>query len=645
MRAIPRATNSAPTSRADAAGSYAVRRFACSDADVSGPTLSDARALLNRVFGHADFRGLQADVIGEVLEGRDVMAVLPTGGGKSFCYQIPAMLRPGVGLVVSPLIALMQDQVAALRAAGVAAARLDSTLDRDARRKQLAAAREGRLDLLYVSPEGLFAQGFLDVLEHCPIALIAIDEAHCVSQWGHDFRPDYRALGQLADRFPGVPRMAVTATADLKTQADIRTQLRLEHARSFVASFDRPNLALAAERKGARPQDRIVDLVRARRGKSGIVYAATRDHVEKIAANLQALNIPALAYHAGLDASLRAERQHRFQEEDDVVMAATIAFGMGVDKPDVRYVIHADSPKSIEAYWQEVGRAGRDGETAEGFCIYSAADLRRAVMFANQSNAAEQVKAVQIRKARQLFAFLDGLTCRRAGVRRYFGEENVEPCGVCDICTSPPVSIDATELAAKAISAVMRMDQRFGRGRVVNHLLGKSGDELDQRYASRSTFGIGADQPEALWRNVIEHLLFEGVLSEGEDERPTLSIGDEEAVRAIFRKERAVRIREAAKSARRSKEDRRAARAAKDAVREGFEGADAKLFEALKSWRRETAHANGVPPYVIFHDATLAAMVRTKPADLAALGRVSGIGEAKLKKYGAEVLAVLIAGC
>ena len=604
--------------------------------------LTAARETLQRVFGHDDFRGLQADVISEVLDGRDVMAVLPTGGGKSFCYQIPAMLRPGVGLVVSPLIALMQDQVAALRAAGVAAARLDSTQDRDARRECLDAARDGKLDLLYVSPEGLFAPGFLDFLETCPIALIAIDEAHCVSQWGHDFRPDYRALGALADRFPDTPRKAVTATADLKTQADIRTQLRLEHAKSFIASFDRPNLVLSAERKPPKPQERILDLVRARRGKSGIIYAATRDNVEKTADNLQRAGIPALAYHAGLDAGLRADRQHRFQEEDDVVMVATIAFGMGVDKPDVRYVIHADSPKSIEAYWQEVGRGGRDGETAEGFCIYSAADLRRAIMFANQSSASEQVKAVQIKKARQLFAYLDGLTCRRAGVRRYFGEEHVEPCGVCDICTDPPVSIDATELAAKAISAVMRMDQRVGRGRVVGHLLGRTGDGLDEQYASRSTFGIGADTPEPVWRNVIEHLLFEGVLSEGDDQRPTLSIGDEEAVRAIFRKERQVRIREAAKPARRSREERRAARSAE---KTGFSGEDSRLFEALRTWRRETAQTASVPPYVVFSDATLAGIVRAKPADLIALGRVSGIGEAKLKRYGAEVLAVVLAGC
>lgn len=612
---------------------------------MSDSTLSGARELLQRVFGHDDFRGLQGDVIAEVLEGRDVVAVLPTGGGKSFCYQIPAMLRPGVGLVISPLIALMQDQVAALRAAGVAAARLDSTVGAADRREWLDAAREGRLDLLYVSPEGLFAQGFLDFLQQCPIALIAIDEAHCVSQWGHDFRPDYRALGALAERLPGAPRMAVTATADLKTQADIRAQLKLEQAKSFIASFDRPNLVLTAERKSSRPQDRIFDLVRARRGKSGIIYAATRDHVEKIAANLQEAKVPALAYHAGLDASLRAARQHRFQEEDDVVMVATVAFGMGVDKPDVRYVIHADSPKSIEAYWQEVGRGGRDGDSAEGFCIYSASDLRRAIMFANQSTATEQIKAVQIRKARQLFAYLDGLTCRRAGVRRYFGEEKAEPCGVCDICTDPPAAIDATELAAKAVSAVMRMDQRVGRGRVIGHLIGRTGDGMDERYASRSTFGIGVDQPEPVWRNVIEHLLFEGVLGEGDDERPTLAVADQDAVRAIFRKERVICMREAAKPARRSKEDRRASRDARNSVKQGFDGADAKLFEALRLWRRETAQTNGVPPYVILHDATLAAIVRAKPADLDALGHVPGIGEAKLKKHGTELLAVVLAGC
>lgn len=607
-------------------------------------SLPGARETLQRVFGHSDFRGLQADVITEVLAGRDVMAVLPTGGGKSFCYQIPAILRPGVGLVVSPLIALMADQVAALRTAGVAAARLDSSLDRDARTQTLDAARAGKLDLLYVSPEGLFAPNFLDFLQQCPLALIAIDEAHCVSQWGHDFRPDYRALGKLADIFPEIPRIAVTATADLRTQDDIRTQLKLSHAKSFIASFDRPNLVLSAERKN-RPAERVLELVKARSGVSGIVYAGTRDNVESHAENLRKQGVDALAYHAGLDASVRSANQHRFQEQDNVVMVATIAFGMGVDKPDVRFVIHADPPKSIEAYWQEVGRAGRDGETAEGIALYGAGDLRRAIMFANQSTATEQIKAVQVKKARQLYSFLDGLTCRRGGVRRYFGEENVEPCGVCDICTDPPSSVDATELAAKAISAVLRMDQRVGRGRVVDHLLGKAPrDSFAEQHAKLSTFGIGQDTHEAMWRAVIEHLLFEGVLSEDETERPTLRVGDDEAARAIFRKERVIAMREPAKSGRRSKEERRGARDAKRAGQAGFTGADAKLFEALRTWRRETAQAADLPPYVIFHDATLAAIVSAKPQSLDALSRVPGIGEAKLKRYGPAVLAVAIAG-
>jgi ATP-dependent DNA helicase RecQ len=602
-------------------------------------TLDSARDTLHRVFGHADFRGLQADVIAEVLAGRDVMAVLPTGGGKSFCYQIPAMLRPGVGLVISPLIALMSDQVAALRAAGVAAAKLDSTLSSADRAAWLDTARAVKLDLLYISPEGLFAPNFIDFLRTIPLALIAIDEAHCVSQWGHDFRPDYRALGRLAEEFPDTPRIAVTATADLRTQADIKTQLKLENARAFVASFDRPNLVLAAERKGPKPAQRVVDLIKARAGASGIVYAATRDGVESIADALVSAGLPALAYHAGLDAALREERQHRFQNEDNVVMAATVAFGMGVDKPDVRFVVHADPPKSIEAYWQEVGRAGRDGETAEGVALYGAGDLRRALMWANQSNAAEAIKAVQAKKARQLFGFLDGLSCRRAAVRRYFGEENVEPCGVCDVCADPPASVDVTELAAKAISAVMRLDQRFGRGRVIDHLLGKPArDSLDEGYITRTTYGIGADQSEAVWRRVIEHLLFEGVLSEDEGERPTLRVSDADGARAIFRKEREIRVREEVKSGRRSKEERRGAR--KSAAAD-FSGEDARLFEALRAWRREAAAAASVPPYVIFHDATLAAMVKAKPATLAALAAVAGVGETKLARFGAGVLTVL----
>ena len=602
--------------------------------------LTEARDILRRVFGHPEFRGLQADVIGEVLAGRDALAILPTGGGKSICYQIPALMRPGVGLVISPLIALMQDQVAALRAAGVKAARLDSSLSSDERNEALAAIENGTLDLLYMSPEGVLAPQMRERLERARIALVAIDEAHCVSQWGHDFRPDYRGLGQLAEMFRGAPRLAVTATADLKTRDDIVQQLSFQDARVFVASFDRPNLALSASRKSTAPTARIVQAAKARAGLAGIVYAATRDGAENVAAALSEAGVNALAYHAGLDANVRRERQHKFQTEDDCVMAATVAFGMGVDKPDVRYVIHADPPKSIEAYWQEVGRAGRDGEPAEGLAFYGAGDLRRAIMWATKnSNATEEIKAVQTRKARQLFNFLDGLTCRRAAVRRYFGETNVQPCGSCDICLEPPAAIDATERAQKAISAVMRMDQRFGRGRVVDHLLGKPPrDGLDENYVSKTTYGIGAGVPEAEWRRIIEQLLFDGVLLEEEPNgRPILCIGDEDEVRRIFRGERKISIREAP-PARRSREERRAARGTANA---DLEPDAARLFQRLRDWRLQTAKDSNVPPYVIFHDATLAAIARATPRSLPTLGAISGIGAAKLQKYGPALIALI----
>jgi ATP-dependent DNA helicase RecQ len=554
---------------------------------------------------------------------------------------VPALLREGVALVVSPLIALMQDQVAALRAAGVRAGRLDSSLPPAERLDVLASLSEGALDLLYVSPEGLMSGAGLDRLRHAKIALIAIDEAHCVSQWGHDFRPDYRSLGRLAELFPGAPRLAVTATADRETQADIRKQLKLEDARTFVASFDRPNLALAAERK-VNPKKRIVDYALERRGSAGIVYAGTRDATEEIAAALSNAGLRAFAYHAGLDARVREERQHIFQNEDDVVMSATIAFGMGVDKPDVRYVVHADAPRSIEAYWQEVGRGGRDGAPAEGMALYGAGDLRRSLRFVEEGGADPAVKSVQARKARQLFSFLDGMTCRRAGVRRYFGEEDVEPCGACDICLDPPASLDATEWAAKAISAVMRTDQRFGRGRVIAHLMGlPAQNSVNESYATRSTYGIGADVGEKHWKAVFDQLLFDGVLIEGgEDLRPVLQVADEEAVRAVFRKARTVRIREVEnRPGRRTADERRASRAA----RKGVALDTSPIFMALREWRREKAAEQGVPPYVIFHDATLSAIAQAKPKALEELKNISGVGEAKLRRYGLEVVAVVLA--
>jgi ATP-dependent DNA helicase RecQ len=595
--------------------------------------LHAARETLRRVFGHAEFRGLQADVIAEVLAGRDALAILPTGGGKSLCYQIPALLRPGVAIVVSPLIALMQDQVAALRQAGVRAARLDSSLSPPERQDAFDAIANGALDVVYVSPEGLAAAA--DRLRRAPVALVAVDEAHCVSQWGHDFRPDYRQLGRLGDLFPGAPRLAVTATADLETRRDIQRQLRLDHAACFVASFDRPNLALAAERKSNAPK-RIVELAKARRGRAGIVYAATRDATEKLAQALRDADIPALAYHAGLDPGVRAQRQAHFQIEDDVVMVATIAFGMGVDKPDVRYVLHADAPRSIEAYWQEVGRAGRDGAPAEGIALYGAQDLRRTLRFVAEGDATDAVKAAQAKKARQLFAFLDGAGCRRAAVRRYFGEGDAADCGHCDNCVSPPQSIDATEMAQKAVSAVLRMEQRFGRARIIAHLRGlPPQNEADAAYAAKSTFGCGKEMSEAQWRAVFDQLMVDGVLADaGEDLRPTVCVADEEAVRAIFRKERRIKLREHAPA------PTRTVRASKAAA---LEGEDHSTFERLRLWRRQKAQRDGVPPYVVFHDATLAAIAAARPRSLADLARTPGVGEAKIARYGSELLDLLAA--
>jgi ATP-dependent DNA helicase RecQ len=600
-------------------------------------SLDEAREVLRRTFGHSDFRGLQGEVIGEVLAGRSAMAVLPTGGGKSLCYQIPSLLRPGVGLVVSPLIALMTDQVAALQQSGVAAARLDSNIEPRERAETWRMLEAGELDLLYLSPEGLMQPSMLDRLGRLPLALVAIDEAHCVSQWGHDFRPEYRMLGRLAELFPETPRLAVTATADARTRDDIRAELRLSEAREFVASFARPELQLFAERKTGPGRKRVLELVAERKGRSGVVYAGSRDGVDRLAEALNEAGIPAMAYHAGLDKAVRADRLEEFLEADAAVMVATIAFGMGVDKPDVRFVIHADPPAAIEAYWQEIGRAGRDGELAEGITLYSAADLSWALRRIETRDMDEGVKQVQARKARQLYAMLNGVACRAAAVRRYFGEGGVEPCGQCDLCLAPPVSTDATEAAQKALSAVHRMGGRFGRGRLVDHLLGKT-KEPSTFEAGLSTFGIGQEYGTAGWRDLIEQLIFEGLLKEDpNDNRPLIGLGDAEGVRSVYRGERRVAVRQQPAA------EERPARARRKA-REGavpLPPSDQPLFEALRAWRASEAKRQHLPPYVIFHDRTLAEIARLRPGTAGALAAISGVGESKLDRYGEPVLAVV----
>ncbi len=597
--------------------------------------LHEAREVLRRIFGHAEFRGLQAEVIGEVMAGRSALAVLPTGGGKSLCYQIPAILRPGLGLVVSPLIALMAGQVAGLQQLGVAAARLDSNTAPDERSAIWKRIGEGTLDLLYMSPEGLMQPGVLDRLARHPLALIAIDEAHCVSQWGHDFRPDYRTLGRLSALFPGVPRLAVTATADVRTREDIRAQLHLTDGREFVDSFARPELQLSAERKAGGVAARVEALVRARPGRSGVIYAGSRKGTEELAERLSSVGAPAFAYHAGLDKAVREHRLTRFLNEDGAVVVATIAFGMGIDKPDVRYVIHADPPASIEAYWQEVGRAGRDGMPAEGITLYGASDIAWALRRTDERDIAPEVKRVQVGKVRQLYALFDGIECRAAAVRRYFGEVEVEPCGQCDVCLNPPRTHDATQAAQMALSAVHRLGGRFGRGRIVDHLLGRTKDVRPDE-ANLSTFGVGADLSLAEWRTLLDQLLLDGLLAEDpNDGRPLVQLGEAEAVRAVYRGERRVEVRQ---------HDRKTARAERRARTSPIldeQPETQALFTALRQWRRAEAALQSVPPYVIFHDKTLLEIARAWPGTMATLGQASGVGSGKLDRYGEAILGVV----
>jgi len=608
--------------------------------DAAPAGLDAARQILRRTFGHADFRGLQGEVIEELLAGRGAVAVLPTGGGKSLCYQIPAMMRPGVGLVVSPLIALMADQVAGLQQSGVAAARLDSDTSLDERSAIWRQIEAGELDLLYLSPEGLMQPMMLERLARHPLSLIAIDEAHCVSQWGHDFRPEYRMLGRLAEIFPGVPRLAVTATADARTRDDIRAELGLGGAREFVASFARPELRLSAERKQGRSDNRVIELVKARRGQCGVIYSGSREGTERIAEKLQAEGVPAVAYHAGLERRMRQQRLMHFLNADEAVMVATIAFGMGVDKPDVRYVIHADPPAAIEAYWQEIGRAGRDGEAAEGITLYGASDMAWALRRIDSREAPDSVKQGQVRKVRQLYALLDGFVCRAAAVRRYFGETQVEPCGQCDVCLDPPEAVDATLAAQKALSAAHRLGGRVGRGRLIDHLLGKTKDPSPHETAL-STWGVGRELSPAGWRELVDQLLFEGLLREDpNDGRPLIGLGEADGVRAVYRGERKVSVRRPPENfdpTTRSGRPRKRTREAAALLAPEHQ----PLFQALRAWRRETAAEQRVPPYVIFQDRTLADIALLRPATLADLALANGVGQSKLEHYGAAVLKVV----
>ncbi|WP_064747404.1 DNA helicase RecQ [Lysobacter antibioticus] len=598
--------------------------------------MSSALELLHRVFGHTAFRGEQAQIVQHVTDGGDALVLMPTGGGKSLCYQLPALLRDGCGLVVSPLIALMQDQVEALRQLGVRAAYLNSTLDAAAAAEVERQLLAGELDLLYVAPERLLGARCLNLIDRAPIALFAIDEAHCVSQWGHDFRPEYRELTILHERWPQIPRIALTATADAPTQREIAERLNLEDARRFVSSFDRPNLRYRVVHKD-NGNRQLLDFLSGHRGESGIVYAFSRRRVETVAEQLVAAGIRALPYHAGMDASLRAANQRRFLQEDGVVMVATIAFGMGIDKPDVRFVAHVDLPKSIEGYYQETGRAGRDGEPAAAWLCYGLGDVVNLRQLIQQGEAGEERKRLELRKLDSLLGYCESTECRRQSLLGWFGEAHAGACGNCDNCLDPPRSWDGTEAARKALSCVYRTGQRFGAGHVIDVLRGVESEKVSRfGHASLSTYGIGRDLDARQWSSVFRQLVAAGLLEADIERHGALRLTAASA--PVLRGERSLRFRaETAKASGGARRSRNGGGAAAVAAMELDEDAMVR-FNALREWRSSTAREQNVPAYVIFHDATLRAIAEHSPEDLDELGRIPGIGASKLERYGDAVL-------
>ncbi|WP_201313905.1 DNA helicase RecQ [Dyella sp. EPa41] len=593
--------------------------------------------ILHSVFGYTQFRGQQQSIVGHLIEGGDALVLMPTGGGKSLCYQIPALVRQGTGIVVSPLIALMQDQVDALREAGVAAAYLNSSLGAEDQREVERRLLAGELNLLYVAPERLLTPRFLGLLERTEVALFAIDEAHCVSQWGHDFRPEYRELVVLHQRFPEVPRIALTATADERTRDEIVERLALQQARQFVSSFDRPNIRYQVGlRHNARRQ--LMDFLERRRGETGIVYALSRRKVDETAAWLAEAGIDALPYHAGLDSATRHAHQRRFLREDGLVMVATVAFGMGIDKPDVRFVAHLDLPRSMEGYYQETGRAGRDSLPADAWMIYGLSDVVTMSQMIAQSESADDRKRVERQKLESLLAYAEATECRRERLLAAFGETFHGPCGRCDNCIEPPKTWDATVPAQKALSAVYRSGQRFGSGHVISILRGEDSARMSELGHDRlSTFGIGADMDDKQWRSVFRQLLAMGLLEADAEGFGTLRLT--RSSREVLVGGRSVRLREDARPVRASRKRRDSQLVTGGSL--GVEAYEQPLWDELRKLRTQLAKQHGVPPYVIFHDATLLAMLRALPSNEEELGAISGVGEAKLKRYGRDFLAVI----
>ena len=597
-----------------------------------------ARALhvLETVFGYPAFRGQQADIVEHVASGGDALVLMPTGGGKSLCYQIPALLRDGVGVVVSPLIALMQDQVDALEEVGVRAAFLNSTQTFEETLRIERLVRSGEIDLVYVAPERLLTQRCLELFDSSPISLFAIDEAHCVSQWGHDFRPEYIRLSVLHERYPNVPRIALTATADQQTRAEIAHRLQLDDARQFVSSFDRPNIRYSiVEKTNGRKQ--LIDFISSEHPQdSGIVYCLSRKKVEETADFLCEHGIRALPYHAGMEHSVRAANQSRFLREDNIVMVATIAFGMGIDKPDVRYVCHLDLPKSIEGYYQETGRAGRDGAPASAWMAYGLQDVVLQRRMIDESEADETFKRVLSMKLDAMLGLCETLSCRRMRLLDYFGERS-GPCGNCDTCLIPPIQVDGTVPMQKLLSAIYRVDQRFAAGHVIDVLRGAQTERISQWHHDKLTvYGVGADRSEQEWRAIVRQAIALGFVTVDHDAFSSLKLTD--AARPVLKGEQKVQLRQYQKPVK--------AKRPSSSRSSGYEElelsrSEQAIFDRLRSWRMGTAREHGVPAYVVFQDATLREIAKVKPGSLDALRGVSGVGEKKLVSYGDEIVAII----
>jgi ATP-dependent DNA helicase RecQ len=585
---------------------------------------------LGRIFGYRSFRPHQQEIVEGLIRGQDTFVLMPTGGGKSLCYQLPALHRPGVGIVVSPLISLMKDQVDALRANGVRAAYYNSTLNQSESRQVLRQLHAGRLDLLYVAPERLMTEGFLERLKSLEVALFAIDEAHCVSQWGHDFRPEYIQLGSLRRHFPQVPVIALTATADEQTRKDILERLGLKGARCFAAGFDRPNIRYSVVQKH-RPAEQLKVFLEKFRGQAGIVYALSRRRVEEIAQRLEGAGLAAAAYHAGLGDAERQRVQEAFLRDDLQIVVATVAFGMGIDKSNVRFVVHYDLPKNIESYYQETGRAGRDGLPAEALLLFGYGDIAISRGLIEQGRN-ERQNRIELHKLQAMVAFAEALTCRRKVLLGYFGDSLAEDCGNCDICLQPPETYDATEDAQKALSCVYRVGQRFGAGHVIDVLRGAETQRIRKLGHDRlSTYGIGGHLGKDEWGSLIHQLIHRGFLVQDVGNYSVLRLT--EAARPLLRGEQAlslarprVRVTSAKKSGQRSVDP---------------QSCDPELFEALRRLRKEIADRDGVPPFVVFADATLVEMAAVKPLDEASFLEINGVGQVKLERYGTEFLQLI----